>query len=68
MSRKSRKPLIGITTYGRLATLPFSLPSEYIDAVRASGGIPILLPPGEVEPAQLLDSKDRFNHLWWWRY
>ncbi|MDZ8227624.1 gamma-glutamyl-gamma-aminobutyrate hydrolase family protein [Nostoc sp. ChiVER01] len=58
MSRKSRKPLIGITTYGRLAPLPFSLPSEYIDAVRASGGIPILLPPGEVEQAQLLDSLD----------
>ena len=58
MSRKSRNPLIGITTYGRLAALPFSLPSEYIDAVRASGGIPILLPPGEVEPAILLDSLD----------
>ncbi|MEH1837181.1 MAG: hypothetical protein V7L20_00070 [Nostoc sp.] len=39
MSRKSRNPLIGITTYGRLAALLFSLPSEYIDAVRKAGGI-----------------------------
>ncbi|MBD2730644.1 gamma-glutamyl-gamma-aminobutyrate hydrolase family protein [Nostoc sp. FACHB-892] len=58
MSRKPRKPLIGITTYGRLAALPFSLPSEYIDAVRASGGIPILLPPGEIDPDSVLDSLD----------
>lgn len=58
MSKKSRKPLIGITTYGRLAALPFSLPSEYIDAVRASGGIPILLPPGEIDPVLVLDKMD----------
>ncbi|MBD2612346.1 MAG: gamma-glutamyl-gamma-aminobutyrate hydrolase family protein [Nostoc sp. ZfuVER08] len=58
MSRKSRKALIGITTYGRQATLPFSVSSEYIDAVRAAGGIPILLPPGEMEPATLLDCLD----------
>ncbi|MDZ8183714.1 MAG: gamma-glutamyl-gamma-aminobutyrate hydrolase family protein [Nostoc sp. ChiSLP02] len=58
MVRKSRKALIGITTYGRQAALPFSLPSEYIDAVRAAGGIPILLPPGENEPATLLDPLD----------
>ncbi|MDF5713757.1 MAG: hypothetical protein PUP93_07660 [Rhizonema sp. NSF051] len=30
MSRKSRKALIGITTYGRLEALPFSLPNVYI--------------------------------------
>ncbi|BAY80115.1 peptidase C26 (plasmid) [Nostoc linckia NIES-25] len=58
MISKSRKALIGITTYGRQAALPFSLPSEYIDVVRAAGGIPILLPPGEIEPARLLDSLD----------
>lgn len=58
MSRKSQKPLIGITTYGRQAAIPFSLPSEYIDAIRAAGGVPILLPPGEIEPAILLDALD----------
>lgn len=58
MSSKYRKALIGITTYGRQAALPFSLPTEYVDAVRAAGGIPILLPPGEMEPATLVDSLD----------
>ena len=50
--------MIGITTYGRLAALPFSLPSEYINAVRKAGGIPTLLPPGEIDPALVLDSLD----------
>ncbi len=58
MSRKSRKALIGITTYGRLEALPFSLPSVYIDAVRAAGGTPILLPPGETDPSVLLEPLD----------
>ncbi|AVH66904.1 peptidase C26 [Nostoc sp. 'Peltigera membranacea cyanobiont' 213] len=58
MSRRSRKALIGITTYGRQEALPFSLPSVYIDAVRAAGGTPILLPPGETDPAILLEPLD----------
>jgi putative glutamine amidotransferase len=58
MSIKSRKALIGITTYGRQAALPFSLPSNYIDAVRAAGGTPILLPPGETDPAIVLEPLD----------
>ncbi|OUL25259.1 gamma-glutamyl-gamma-aminobutyrate hydrolase family protein [Nostoc sp. 106C] len=58
MSRKSRNALIGITTYGRKDAIPFSLPSAYIDAVRAAGGTPILLPPGETEPGRLLEPLD----------
>ncbi|MDZ8054491.1 MAG: gamma-glutamyl-gamma-aminobutyrate hydrolase family protein [Aulosira sp. ZfuVER01] len=58
MSKKSRNALIGITTYGRKDTLPFSLPSAYIDSVRAAGGTPILLPPGESEPARLVEPLD----------
>lgn len=58
MKRKSQKALIGITTYGRQANLPYSLPSDYIDAVRAAGGTPILLPPGEADPAILLEPLD----------
>ncbi|MBD2209782.1 gamma-glutamyl-gamma-aminobutyrate hydrolase family protein [Calothrix sp. FACHB-156] len=58
MSRKLKNALIGITTYGRKDALPFSLPSAYIDAVRAAGGTPILLPPGETEPARLLEPLD----------
>jgi putative glutamine amidotransferase len=42
-----RRPVIGITTYGRDERRQFVLPSEYVDAVRRAGGLPILLPPGE---------------------
>lgn len=43
------RPLVGITTYHREreGRARFSLPSAYVDAVRASGGIPVLLAPGE---------------------
>ncbi len=58
MLRKSRVPLIGISTYGRLEAKPFSLPGVYLDAVRAAGGIPVLLPPGEANPASLLEALD----------
>ncbi len=58
MSINSRNALIGITTYGRKDTLPFSLPSVYIDAVRAAGGTPILLPPGETDTARILEPLD----------
>jgi putative glutamine amidotransferase len=54
-----RKPLIGITSYARAGTpLSFSLPVGYVDAVRAAGGAPVLLPPGEGEPETLLDEID----------
>ena len=43
----ARHPIIGITTYGRNADNRYTLPTEYIDAVRAAGGVPVLLPPGE---------------------
>lgn len=38
---------IGITTYARAPKIGFSLPAEYVDAVRRAGAIPLLLPPGE---------------------
>ena len=43
----SHAPLIGLTTYGRGENNRYSLPAEYVDAVRRAGGVPILLPPGE---------------------
>lgn len=42
------RPVIGITTYGRDERNQFVLPSEYVDAVRRAGGLPVLLPPGEL--------------------
>jgi putative glutamine amidotransferase len=58
MTKKLKAPRIGITTYGRKEPFPFSLPSVYVDAVRAAGGVPVLLPPGETDPAMLLEPLD----------
>lgn len=46
-SRATEAPLIGLTTYHRNGDNKFDLPAEYVDAVRRSGGIPLLVPPGE---------------------
>jgi putative glutamine amidotransferase len=54
----SSLPIIGITTYGRDVENKFALPAEYVDSVRRAGGIPVLLPPGEVAFARLLDQLD----------
>ena len=48
-------PIIGITTYGRYEKRFetkyyedfYTIPADYVDAVRRAGGVPILLPPGE---------------------
>jgi putative glutamine amidotransferase len=53
------RPVIGISSYGRdgeLAT--FSIPCGYVDAVRAAGGVPLVLTPGESEVERLLDMVD----------
>ena len=49
------KPLVGISIYGlseyRVETDHYErhylIPQEYVEAVRCSGGVPVLLPPGE---------------------
>jgi putative glutamine amidotransferase len=50
------QPLIGITTYGRGDVSRFSLPAAYVDAVRRAGGIPVLVPPGEINLPVLVGS------------
>jgi putative glutamine amidotransferase len=55
---KQRRPIIGITTYGRNNSGLFGIDVEYVDAVRRAGGIPILLPPGERDQAEILDQLD----------
>ncbi len=54
------RPLVGVTTYHREIDerARFHLPSAYVDAVRAGGGLPVLLTPGEERPAELLESLD----------
>jgi len=51
-------PLIGLTTYGRNAADQFYLDANYAEAVRQAGGVPILLPPGEARPEDLLQRLD----------
>ena len=51
-------PLIGITTYPRNAENRFTLPAEYVDAVRRAGGIPVLIAPGEIRGHELLARLD----------
>lgn len=55
-----RRPLIGVTTYHRDGEdrPRFFVPASYVDAVRASGGRPVLLPPGDEDPAAVLDALD----------
>ncbi len=53
------RPLIGISTYHRDGDPPaFTLPCGYVDAVRAAGGLPMLLTPGEPDLERLLDLVD----------
>lgn len=55
-----RRPLIGITTYhrDRGERHRYHVPAAYVDAVRLAGALPVLLPPGEASPHELLDAID----------
>ncbi|GAB5489815.1 MAG: gamma-glutamyl-gamma-aminobutyrate hydrolase family protein [Phototrophicaceae bacterium] len=58
------KPIIGITTSGnsdyQISSTYYSgyyvAPDAYVKAVRRAGGIPILLPPGEENISEILDT------------
>ncbi len=51
------RPLIGISSYGRAGKrLSFSLPCDYVDAVRRAGGVPIVLPAAEGEIPEALEA------------
>ena len=58
MSLQKSLPVIGITTYGRNADNQYYLTATYIESVRAAGGLPILLPPGERNFESLFDLVD----------
>lgn len=51
-------PLIGITTYGRDDQNKFSLFAQYVESVRRSGALPVLLPHGETRAAEILSKLD----------
>ncbi|MDJ0786534.1 MAG: gamma-glutamyl-gamma-aminobutyrate hydrolase family protein [Myxococcota bacterium] len=56
----TRRPWIGITSYHREVEgrARFTLPAAYADAVRRAGGRPVVLCPGDEEPADLLERLD----------
>lgn len=56
----ARRPRIGITTYPRAgeARPAFSLPTAYVDSVRAAGGLPLLMAPGCESPEEYLEHVD----------
>src|SRR5262245_37158727 len=52
-----RPILVGISSYARAGKPPaFSIPTGYVDALRRAGAVPIVFPPGELEPERLLDT------------
>ena len=51
-------PLIGLTTYGRNSENRYTLPAEYLEAVRRAGGIPLLIAPGEARWPALVETLD----------
>jgi putative glutamine amidotransferase len=55
-----RRPLIGVTTYHRERSgrERYHVPAAYVDAVRLGGGLPVLLPPGDSRPDEILESLD----------
>ncbi len=54
----TQPPIIGITTPQRNETNHYTLVADYIDAVRRAGGVPVLLTPGEMHHARILDFVD----------
>jgi putative glutamine amidotransferase len=55
---RRQNPLIGLTTYGRGADNRYTLPPEYLDAVRRAGGVPVLIAPDEPHWQTILDVID----------
>jgi putative glutamine amidotransferase len=58
MNKLTRPPVIGITTFDQNEHGHYHLASAYVDAVRSSGGLPILLPPDAEEGAAILEVVD----------
>jgi len=55
---RRENPLIGLTTYGRGADNRYTLPAEYLDAVRRAGGVPVMIAPGESRLEAILGMLD----------
>ncbi len=55
---ENRRPLVGITSYGRDDKNRFHLFAQYVDAVRRAGAEVVLLPPGAADIDRWLDAID----------
>lgn len=55
---ENRRPLVGITSYGRDEKNRFHLFAQYVDAVRRAGAEVVLLPPGAADIDRWLDVLD----------
>lgn len=51
-------PVIGITAFRQTEQTYFSVSGAYVNAVRLAGGLPILLPPGELNHRHILQLVD----------
>ncbi|MDQ7026657.1 MAG: gamma-glutamyl-gamma-aminobutyrate hydrolase family protein [Anaerolineae bacterium] len=59
-------PIIGLTTYGTTEAHTktnyydshYAIPSDYVNAVRRAGGVPLLIPPGDGEWQQIVKAVD----------
>jgi putative glutamine amidotransferase len=58
MERRVRAPFVGITAEGRDDKGNVILPLEYVDAVRRAGGVAVILPVWQADPALLLAAVD----------
>ena len=58
MTDSTQLPVIGITTFGQNEYGNYCSHHAYVEAVRLAGGLPVLLPPGEPDPAAILNVVD----------
>src|SRR5437879_3177447 len=52
------RPLIGLTTMGRVEAGQFALRPDYVDAVRRTGGAAVLIPPEDSRASEVLSRLD----------
>jgi putative glutamine amidotransferase len=58
-SARNGRPWIGITSYARTGRRDsLGLPGAYVDAVWEAGGLPVILPPVDAEPGDVLERID----------
>lgn len=52
------RPVVAVTTYPADEGGRVDLPGEYVDALRRAGALPVLVPPGDTDPSEVLGHVD----------